>query len=281
MGDDLVITPVGGGIGADIGGVDLARDQPGAVYRRIHLALVEYGVVFFHDQFLTEEQRRGFAARFGRIQAAHELRKEPDQTRNAGESWHVDMTFRERPPMATMLFAEECPDHGGDTCFASMVLAYEALSPGLRDTLDGLDAVHANVRHVGPGYENTAPPEPSISEYDTAEGTLHPVVARHPETGRPVLYVNAEYTARFAGWTRRESLGLLDYLFLHGQRPEFCTRFRWRPGAVAFWDNRQVWHLAVNDYHGMRRVMHRYVLAGTRPVAARTAPAGEPSLSGA
>ena len=111
-------------------------------------------------------------------------------------------------------------------------------------------------------------PSPSGAEYDAAEGALHPVVAVIPETGRQVLYVNPEYTTRFEGWTRRESLPLLRYLFEHGSKAEFVTRFRWRPGSIAFWDNRQVWHMAVNDYHGMRRVMNRIVLAGTKPLPA-------------
>jgi taurine dioxygenase len=96
------------------------------------------------------------------------------------------------------------------------------------------------------------------------------VVRVIPETGRRVLYVNPEYTMRFQGWTRRERLPLPRYLFEHATKPEFVTRFRWRPGSIAFWDDRQVWHLAVNDYHGMRRVMNRILLTGTKPVPAGT-----------
>ena len=262
------VRPVGGEIGAEIWGLDLSRDYPDATYDAVRRAWSDYGVIFFRDQHLTADQRERFVRRFGEIQTVQELRKEPDQRRNVGESWHVDMTFRDDPPMGTMLFAEQCPSRGGDTLFAGMAPAYDALSEGLRRTLTGMRAIHANVRKLGLGYENTSPPEPSISDYDAAEGVLHPVVARHPENGRNVLYVNAEYTTRFEGWTRRESLPLLRYLFEHGQRPEFCTRFRWQPGSIAFWDNRQVWHLAVNDYHGMRRVMNRYLFRGTVPVPA-------------
>ncbi|MGE5292691.1 MAG: TauD/TfdA dioxygenase family protein [Micromonosporaceae bacterium] len=269
------VRPVGGEIGAEISGLDLSRDYPEATYDAVRRAWNDYGVIFFRDQHLTADQRERFARRFGEIQTVQELRKEPDQRRNVGESWHVDMTFRDDPPMGTMLFAEECPSRGGDTLFAGMAPAYDALSEGLKRTLVSLRAVHANVRKLGLGYENTSPPEPSVSEYDAAEGVLHPVVTRHPENGRDVLYVNAEYTTRFEGWTRRESLPLLRYLFEHGQQPEFCTRFRWQPGSIAFWDNRQVWHMAVNDYHGMRRVMNRYLFRGTRPI-----PAGAPMGGG-
>jgi alpha-ketoglutarate-dependent taurine dioxygenase len=262
------VRPVGGLIGAEIYGLDLSREYPDETYAAVRRAWSEYGVIFFREQFLTAQQRERFARRFGDIRTIQELRKEPDQTRNVGESWHVDMTCFEDPPVGTMLFAEECPAQGGDTLFTGMAPAYDALSSGLKRTLTGMRAVHANVRKLGLSYERTSPPEPSVAEYDAAEGVLHPVVIRHPETGRNVLYVNPEYTARFEGWTRRESLGLLQYLYRHGDRPEFCTRFRWQPGSVAFWDNRQVWHLAVNDYHGRRRVMNRILLAGTAPVPA-------------
>ncbi len=264
----LDVQPVGGVIGAEIHGVDLSAELAEETYGAIRAAFNEHGVVFFRDQQLTNEQYEAFASRFGEVLTIQELRKEPDQTRNVGESWHVDMTFREEPPMATMLHALECPPRGGDTMFSSMTHAYASLSEGLQRTLEGLYAVHANVRKLGLSYEQTDPPEPSVADYDAAEGVLHPVVTRHPETGRKVLYVNAEYTTRFEGWTRRESVGLLQHLLLQGQRPELTCRFRWSEGSIALWDNRQVWHLAVNDYNGMRRVMRRVVLRGTRPAPA-------------
>jgi taurine dioxygenase len=263
------VRPVGGLIGAEIYGLDLSRDYPDKTFEAVRQAWAEYGVIFFRDQFLTAEQRERFARHFAEIRTMHELRKEPEQTKNVGESWHVDMTCYDEPPAGTMLFAEECPSRGGDTMFAGMAPAYDALSGGLKHTLVGMRAVHANVRKLGLGYEHTSPPEPAIHEYDEAQGPLHPVITRHPETGRNVLYVNPEYTMRFEGWTRRESLGLLRYLFDHGGKPEFVTRFSWEPGSIAFWDNRQVWHLAVNDYHGMRRVMKRILLQGTAPVPAQ------------
>ena len=269
---------IGGHIGAEIRGLDLRCDYSDATYAAIRQAWAEHGVIFFRDQFLTEEERERFALRFGPIRTKQQLRKEPDQTRNVGESWHVDMTCFDEPPMATMLFAEECPAYGGDTLWAGMVPAYEALSEGLQRTLLGMRAVHANVRKLGLSYEQTSPPEPSISEYDVAEGPLHPVITRHPETGKLVLYVNPEYTTRFEGWTRRESLGLLHYLFDHGGDAEFVTRFTWQPGSIAFWDNRQVWHMAVNDYHGQRRVMNRILLAGSAPVPAEL-PQSEAALA--
>lgn len=264
------VSRVGGLIGAEIRGVDLTREYPDETYAAIRQALAEYGVIFLRDQFLTAEQRERFADKFGEIRVKQELRKEPEQTRAIGEGWHSDMTCYDPPPFATILFAEEVPPWGGDTQWAGMAPAFEALSTGLRRTLLGMKAVHANVRKLGLSYDQTDPPEPSVAEYDAAEGSLHPVVRLIPETGRSALYVNPEFTTRFDGWSRRESLPLLQYLFSHGTRPEFVTRFTWAPGSIAFWDNRQVWHFAVNDYQGQRRVMNRILLKGTSPIPAGT-----------
>ena len=256
---------VGGLIGAELSGLDLTREYPARTYEAILRAWAEHGVIFFRDQRLSPEQREAFASRLGVIRVQQEVRKEPEQTKAIGEGWHTDMTCFDEPPKATILFAEEVPPWGGDTQWAGMGPAYDALSPGLRATLTGMRAVHANVRKLGYSYAQTDPPEPSIADYDAAEGPLHPVVRVIGETGRRVLYVNPEFTTRFEGWTRRESLPLLRYLFDHGARPEFVVRWKWTPGAIAMWDNRQTWHFAVNDYQGERRVMHRILLAGSAP----------------
>lgn len=258
----------GGLIGAELSGLDLTRQYPDETYGAILAAWAEHGVVFFRGQHLVAEQRDAFASRLGEIRVRQELRKEPEQTRAVGEGWHTDMTFLAEPPKATILFCEEAPPWGGDTQWAALGPAFEALSPGLKRTLLGLNAVHANVRKLGYSYAQTDPPEPSVSEYDAAEGSVHPVVRLIPETGRRALYVNSEFTTRFEGWTRRESLPLLKYLFDFGARPEYVTRFRWAPGSIAIWDNRQTWHFAVNDYQGQRRVMHRILLAGSKPFPA-------------
>jgi taurine dioxygenase len=256
---------VGGLIGAELRGLDLTRDYPDETYAAILRAWAEHGVIFFRGQPLNEAQREAFAARLGEIRVRQEVRKDPEQTKAIGEGWHTDMTCFDEPPKATILFAEEVPPWGGDTAWAGMGPAYEALSDGLRATLAGLRAVHANVRKLGYSYAQTDPPEPSVAEYDAAEGPVHPVARLIPETGRAVLYVNPEFTTRFEGWTRRESVPLLSYLFAHGTRPEFVTRFHWEPGSIAMWDNRQTWHFAVNDYQGERRVMHRILLVGSKP----------------
>jgi taurine dioxygenase len=105
-----------------------------------------------------------------------------------------------------------------------------------------------------------------VNAEQATQDAVHPVIIRHPESGRKVLYVNRTFTTHFEGWTAEESKPLLEYLYAHGSRPEFQTRFQWRNGSIAIWDNRSTWHLAVNDYHGERRLMHRITLEGT-PIA--------------
>jgi hypothetical protein len=143
---------VGGLIGAEIRGLDLTRGYPDETYQAVRQARAEHGVIFFREQHLTAEQREGFARRFGEIRTMQQLRKEPDQVKNVGESWHVDMTCFDEPPIGTILFAQECPNYGGDTLWAGLAPAFEALSEGRRHTLTGLRAARhqARVRHPVP-----------------------------------------------------------------------------------------------------------------------------------
>jgi taurine dioxygenase len=165
-----------------------------------------------------------------------------------------------------MLYAREVPRTGGDTLFASMYAAYDALSDGLKSTLEGLKALHSS-RHVfGPAAAaRRGDLEGRFRNAEHAtQDAVHPVVIRHPDTGRKALYVNPGFTLRFDGWTEEESRPLLDYLYRHAVRPEFTCRFQWREGSLAFWDNRSTWHFAVNDYHGERRLLHRITIAGQK-----------------
>jgi taurine dioxygenase len=167
--------------------------------------------------------------------------------------------------MGTMLIAREVPPFGGDTLFANMYLAYEALSAGTRRLLDGLVAVNssskADVTKTREDRMRDGARADARAEY---EGE-HPVVRTHPETGRKALYVNGGHTVRFRDMTEEESTPLLGFLFAHQTRPEFTCRFRWEEGSLAFWDNRCAQHNPINDYHGFRRAMHRVTLAGDRP----------------
>jgi taurine dioxygenase len=234
--------------------------------------------VFFRDQQLSPEQHIAFARCFGEIDVNRffatvpgyptiaEVRKEPEQQRNIGNGWHTDHSYDEAPALGSMLYAREVPKTGGDTLFASMYAAYDALSDGLKSTLEGLRAVHSS-RHVfGPAAAaRRGDLEGRIRNAELAtQDAVHPVVIRHPDTRRKALYVNPGFTVRFEGWTEEESRPLLDYLYRHAVRPEFTCRFQWREGSLGFWDNRSTWHFAVNDYHGERRLLHRITIAGQK-----------------
>ena len=271
----LEITRVGGVIGAEIHGVDLARDLPDRVVAAIRRALLDHLAVFFRDQNLTPAQYRAFAARIGTpieypfvpgIEGFPEITpvlKRPDQTINFGGVWHSDTTYLPEPPMATLLLARELPRVGGDTEFANQYLAYETLSDGMKSLLAGLRGVARSDKAEASRTREDRDKKPgSGGEVLTAE---HPVIRTHPETGRKVLFVNIAHTARFSGMTEEESLPLLRFLWKHQTRPELTCRFSWSPGALAVWDNRCAQHQAINDYQGQKRLMHRITLAGDMP----------------
>lgn len=262
---------VAGALGAEIGGVDLSAPLPDKTIAAIRKALVEHQVIFFRDQTLTPEQQLAFGRRFGPLNIhpyvkgmadypeVMEIIKEPSDRINFGGGWHSDMSFLESPSIGSILYAVETPDFGGDTLFASQAAAFEALSPGLQKTLEGLSAVHSAGREYAPtGASAQKRGSMQIAEAEGAVGEfVHPMVKVHPETGRKALYVNPAFTMRIEGWSRRESKALLDYLFEHSRFEAFTCRFGWKPGSVAFWDNRSVWHFALNDYPGQRRHMRR------------------------
>ncbi len=271
--DCIEIKPLGGAVGAEILGVDLNRlSDP--QFAEIRQAYLDYGVVFFRDQDLSPDQHIAFAERWGKINVnrffhpteSHpqiaEVRKEAHQTTNIGGGWHTDHSYDQIPAMGSILLARETPNEGGDTLFASMYHAYDALSDGLKVTLNGLKALHSSRRAFGYGSRG-ADNEGRIGNPELAtQDAIHPVVIRHPETGRNALYVNPTFTIGIDGWTEEESKPLLDYLYWHAAKPEFTCRFRWAKGSVAFWDNRATWHYALNDYTGHRRLMHRITLEG-------------------
>lgn len=267
----LKVRRVAGAIGAEISGVNLSQEQPDEVIEAIRAAFVQHQVIFFRDQTLTPEQQKRFGARFGPLNvhpyvsgmAGHpevmEIIKEPQETLNFGGGWHSDMSFLERPSIGSILYAVETPAFGGDTLFASQAAAFEALSPGLRKTLEGLNAVHSASREYSArGASAQKRQSMSVAEAEGMAGEfVHPVVLVHPESGRKALYVNPAFTLKIEGWTKHESKSLLGFLFEHCRSEAFTCRFRWAPGSVAFWDNRSVWHYALNDYQGQRRHMRR------------------------
>ena len=288
MVQSLQLRRTSGALGAEISGVDLSQELPDDTIAAIRQALVEHQVIFFRDQDLTPARQVAFGRRFGPLNIhpyvqgmagqpeVMEIVKEPSDRINFGGGWHSDMSFLETPAIGSILYAVELPEWGGDTLFASQAAAFEALSPGLQATLEGLNAVHSASReYSAQGASAQKRGAMQVAEADGYVGEyVHPIVLVHPETGRKALYVNPAFTLRIDGWKTRESKALLDYLFDHCRYEAFTTRFQWAKGSVAFWDNRSVWHFALNDYPGQRRHMRR-VTVDPWPAAAKVAAAAE------
>ena len=267
------------GVGAEILGVDIAGGLASSELDTIKQTFSEHGLVFFRNQKISEADHIEFAEVFGDINvnrffAANPeypqiamVSKEPDQLENIGGGWHTDHSYDQEPALGSLLVARELPASGGDTWFASMYKAYDGLSDGLKETLEGMSAVHSAKHVFGPKgeYETTGSAGGRIGNAGAAlemEDPIHPVVISHPLSGRKALYVNAGFTLRFDGWTDEESAPLLAYLYERAIADENITRFKWENGSVAFWDNRATWHFAQNDYPGQRRVMHRVTIEG-------------------
>jgi taurine dioxygenase len=277
MSESFKVEPIAGALGVEILGVDLAGALSDDTVAAIRRAWLEHLVVFFRDQDLPPARFLAFARRFGEpieypfVKGLDEcpqiipVLKLEHETINFGGIWHSDTAYLDIPPMASMLVAREVPPAGGDTEFANMYLAYETLSEGMKRLIHGLVAVNssaaADVSRTREDRLKDSARADARKEYSAA----HPVVRVHPETGRRALYVNVAHTVRFEGMTEEESAPILGYLYRHQVRPELTCRFRWRPGSLAFWDNRCAQHNAINDYQGHRRLLHRITLAGDEP----------------
>lgn len=264
------------GAGAELLDVDVTSLSNNE-FEAVKQAYADYGLIFFRDQRLSEEQHIELARRFGDINvnrffAQNErypeiamVTKEENQEVNIGGGWHTDHSYDQEPAMGSILVARELPKTGGDTWFLSMYSAFETLSDGLKDTLRGLNAVHS-AKHVfggEAGYKDRT--NDRIGNQDAADvlpDPIHPVVIQHPLSGKEALYVNAAFTRHFEGWTMEESAPLLNYLYQQTVEKSKVCKFKWRPGSIAFWDNRATWHFAQNDYHGQRREMHRITIEG-------------------
>lgn len=282
----MQIKPLTPTIGAVVEGVDLSQGVSADLAEALRGALLKHQVIFFEDQHMTPVQHRDFAARFGALHThplypgvpeAPELFILDNHAGNPtdNDAWHTDVTFIETPPMGSILYARQLPPSGGDTIWANMRAAYEALSPVFRDFLTGLDAVHDFARGF-PQHgivANASGAEKHAKALAEHPPVLHPVVRTHPETGEDGLFVNFGFTERIKGLRRKESDAILGMLFEHVTKPEFQVRWRWSDNAVAFWDNRVTQHYAVNDYLPARRIMNRATILGERPFHQSRAPA--------
>ena len=268
--------------GAEVSGVDASRPIGAEVVAELRRALAGHCVIFLRDQELTPEQQKTFARHFGPLAQTPFIKPldghaemmrivreaEESKKQNFGGRWHSDMTFSPEPVLGTCLYARESPAVGGDTIWSNQMLAFEALSPALQKTLEGLNVMHSAKRSYGP-QGTYADDDLKSMRIQASEEALkeqaHPCIRTHPENGRRILFVNWVYAIRFEGMSEEESAPLLDFLNRHSQRPEFQIRFRWRKGSLALWDNRCSQHIAVNDYSGYRRVMDRVTIAGDKP----------------
>ena len=259
--------------GAEIRGVDLSQPLDEPTFKEIHAALIDNGVIFFRDQRLTPEQQKAFGRLFGELHmhpaAPRELADHPEilvihadekSKHVAGENWHSDVSCDLEPPMGSILYMHELPPVGGDTLFASMYAAYEALSEPMKRFLEPLTAMHEG-EHV---YRGRYGVDDTGKTFPKAE---HPVVRTHPVSGRKALYVNSGFTTRIVQLERPESDAVLQFLYRHVETPEFHCRFRWQVNSIAFWDNRCMQHHAMWDYYPQRRHGHRVTIKGDAPFA--------------
>jgi taurine dioxygenase len=266
------VEPVAGALGAEVAGVELRKPLDAETIAELRRAWLEHQVLFFRDQPLTVDEHKAFARRFGELHVHPVLQQmaaqghpeivvlESDARRPVvADAWHSDVTFEREPPLGSILRAVAVPEAGGDTMWASMTAAYDALSQPMQQALSGLRAVHS-----GAGFRRIAK-QNQAETLAQNETTTHPVIRTHPETGRKGIFVNSTFTKSIDGMKPRESRALLDFLFEHVTSPEFSCRFRWRKDSIAMWDNRCTQHRVVADNLPAYRRMERVTLIGDRP----------------
>lgn len=272
----ITFRPMAGALGAEIKGIDLTQSLSTEDYKQIRKLLIEHEVIFFRNQDISPAQQKALADSFGPLQThpaydtiegfpeitiLESTAKEPTKI----EAWHSDMTFRQHPPLASMLRSKIVPVRGGDTVWASMTAAYEDLSGHMQHFLDGLYAVH-DFRH---GFKESLEEEGGAERLAQAvkdnPPVEHPVIQTHPESGKKVIFVNSLFTTHIIGMKKTESRAVLDFLFEHIKTPEFTCRFSWEPNCIAIWDNRSTQHKPINDYFPAHRQLHRITIFGDLP----------------
>jgi taurine dioxygenase len=268
---DLDVRSLTPTIGAEIHGVKLQAVDD-ATLAAIRQALIDWKVIFFRDQEISEDEHIAFARRFGELEIhpftpkdqpnPEILRITHDETSRGSENhWHSDVTWRPEPSLGSILRCVECPLIGGDTLFSDMYAAYEALDDETCEQVTGAVARHSFLRAFG----RRIPKEKHAAIDEKHPIQQHPVVRTHPETGRRTLYVNVAFTEEIVGLSRTESDALLAKLWSQATIPETQCRFRWEPNSIAFWDNRACQHYAASDYFPQKRVMDRVTICGDRP----------------
>lgn len=270
------IRPVAGALGAEIQGLDLANELSTDDSQQLRQLLNEHEVIFFRDQDITPARQKALALSFGPLQthpayATIEgfpeitiLESTPDKPTKI-EAWHTDMTFREHPPMGTVLKSVVVPPKGGDTLWSSMTAAYNGLSAQMQQFLQGLTAVHEFAHGFRESLAEPGGKERLAAAVAANPPVRHPVIRTHPETGKKVIFVNALFTTHIEGLKPAESNALLQFLFEHITTAEYTCRFQWRPHSIAIWDNRSTQHKPINDYFPAHRRLERITIDGDRP----------------
>ena len=264
--------------GAEITGVDLSRALAAPVVEAIFAAHAEHEVVVFPDQHISSEQLLSFGRQLGEL-SVHPFSTNGAETPElivfdnkegnpppATDIWHSDETFREAPPMGTVLCAKIIPSPGGDTAFCSMSAVYDGLSDRMQNFVSGLEAVH-DFMPFKPLFSQSEDGHDRLRKFEKMyPPMIHPVVRVHPVTGRKAIYVNPSFTLHINGMDKDEGRMILDFLYRRTLRHEYHYRHRWQPGMVVFWDNRSVQHSALHDYYPQRRKLDRITIKGDRPI---------------
>jgi len=273
---EINVRPINGFIGAEIEGVDLRKPLTSEQFKAVHDAFVNYEVIVLRDQDITVDQQMAFGARFGELSIhpfSPNLADKPeviildyskDNPPALTDIWHADETFREAPPMATILRGKVVPEVGGDTLFSSMSAAYRGLSERMKHHIHGMEALH-DFKPWRPLFGQTDRPKLRKLE-DDFPNPWHPVVRLHPVSGRRILYVNQQFCVRIKDLKTDESDTLLSFLYRQATIPEYQMRVKWKPNTLVMWDNRSVLHYAAHDYYPARRTMERVTVKGERPV---------------
>ena len=271
----IEISPVSGALGAEVSGVDLSEPVTKQALTEIKSAWLEHQVLFFRDQTLTPDQHVAFTKNFGELQGPGYMptldgypnvyvQEYPGLYGGivSDVNWHIDASFMEKPLKGAVLYALDVPDVGGDTAWVNLYAAYESLSKPMQKLCASLTAIHDNFHknltavlatYGAKGYEmarKTTPPNE------------HPLVCKHPETGKKCLFYSELLISHFKELTAEENKILKEFLQQHIQKPELYCRFKWENNSIAFWDNRCTAHKGIFDFGQSHRLMHRVAIQG-------------------
>jgi taurine dioxygenase len=270
------IKPIAGALGAEISGIDLCAELSDSTSKTIRELLNEHEVIFFRDQNISPAKQKALALTLGPLQThpAYDtvegfpeitiLESTADKPTKI-EAWHSDMTFRQHPPMATVLRSVIVPPKGGDTLWASMTSAFDGLSTKMQTLLGGLSGVHDFSHGFKESLAEQGGRERLASAVAANPPVEHPVIRIHPETGKKLIFVNSLFTTHIVDMQKRESDALLRFLFEHIITAEFSCRFHWKPNSIAIWDNRSTQHKPINDYFPAHRKLQRITVDGDQP----------------